>query len=175
MTSYHARSTEHLSYLREGRRGRGEAGFSHRKQRHKVEEKAAEVRPDLGEIWSLLQEQWGPCTFCGFTLLQPGSPLLSLTHAQHTFTSGPWHLLSLIPEILPQNSHDLLLAFTQKVTSPRRPRQTHPTQTSPSSLPPSPFPLHSLARLCFSSGPFPFPHIICVLSASQTRTYTPRG
>lgn len=71
MTSHHAKSTEHLSYLREGP---GE-GTSATENRHKVEEKAAEVRPDLGEIWSLLQEQWGPCSFCGFTLLQPGSPL----------------------------------------------------------------------------------------------------
>lgn len=98
-----------------------------------MDEKAAEVHPDLDEIWSLLQEQWGPCAFCSLTPQQcpphslcssPAASLLFLKYAKCTLTTGPLHLLSLLPEILPPNPRELHLAFIQdtaKVTFPKSP------------------------------------------------------
>ena len=87
-----------------------------------------------------------------------------LKHAKHTPTSGPLHLLSHFPEVLPlQYSHDVLLAFiwdTTKVTSPLKRTPLSPPYQTQSLAPSVSIPWPGFIRA------LPLLDIMCLLSAS---------
>lgn len=137
----------------------GGGGVSHRKQRHRWKRRLLRCDRTWARFGLYCKSSGVPAP--SVALLQPGSPSLFLTRAS-TLSLRPFALLSLLPEILPPSSHDLLLAFIQnttKVTSPKRPHQTCPSTP----------PRHQNKSL-LPSPSIPWPGFILLQGPSPSRT-----
>lgn len=113
---------------------------------------ASEGPGDPCTLWSLLEEQRGPCYLCSLAaqLSRPGSLFSShatcpfLRHAKHTPISGPFALAVPLPESFPSS-----MPVTCSYPSFRTLQKSPPQRDSPiptlSMRAPSPFILHFLA------------------------------